>query len=93
MTFYSSLVTLPLQEAVVINYTAPLVAAALAWRCLGETFGRTDAVGTAVSFVGVLLLAHTHQPAASEGLLDVQVRHMFDEDRTTYVAPYPYCLW
>ena len=83
MTFYSSLVTLPLQEAVVINYTAPLVAAALAWRCLGETFGRTDAVGTAVSFVGVLLLAHTHQPAASEGLLDVQVRHMFDEDRNT----------
>jgi drug/metabolite transporter (DMT)-like permease len=72
--FYYSLVTLPLQEAVVINYTAPLCAAAMAWWWLGEPFGRTDATGAAISFVGVLLLAHTHEVAPSEGLLDIYVR-------------------
>jgi drug/metabolite transporter (DMT)-like permease len=48
---------LPAQEALVLNYTWPIMLVLLAWVFLGQKIRLIDIMGIAVSFTGVLIIA------------------------------------
>ena len=55
--FYFALTSLPLSEATVLFFTAPLFVAALSRVVLNESFDRYDALASACSFIGVVFVA------------------------------------
>ena len=55
--FYFALTSLPLSEATVLFFTAPLWVSALGRVVLHESFDRYDALAAAASFIGVIFVA------------------------------------
>jgi len=55
--FYSAIKLMPLSDAIVITYTSPVITGIAAAVLLGEAWGVLDAIGSVLSFVGVVLIS------------------------------------
>mmetsp|Transcript_36662 Transcript_36662/g.114164 ORF Transcript_36662/g.114164 Transcript_36662/m.114164 type:complete len:386 (+) Transcript_36662:73-1230(+) len=67
--FYFAIKSLPLSDAVVITYTAPVITAVAAAALLGEAWGRLDAAGSLLCLAGVVLIS---KPTFVMGLVGVE---------------------